>query len=106
MDNSKFNLRSSIMYMVDMLLPHGPGEMPKAKNLIFFIDWPPVVQIFFCLTLDLQAWSGWILSVAWWFYIFMFMCSFTANLASYLSFSRDRTRVRVIDDLEKLPYMK
>ena len=58
------------------------------------------------LTLNLQPWSGWILSVAWWFYIFMFMCSFTANLASYLSFSRDRTRVRVIDDLEKLPYMK
>ena len=73
-ETRQFNLKESLWFCMTSLTPQGGGEAPK--NL-----------------------SGQLLVATWWLFGFIIIASYTANLAAFLTITRQENVVRSLDDL-------
>lgn len=71
-----FNLKESLWFCLTSLTPQGGGEAPK--NL-----------------------SGRLVAATWWLFGFIITASYTANLAAFLTLTRQGTMIESLDDLAK-----
>ena len=69
-----FNLKESMWFCMLSLTPHGAGEPPK------------------CL-------SGRLLAASWWLFSFLFLITYTSNLAAFLTVSKIEAPVQSFEDL-------
>ena len=71
-----FTLKEAFWFCVTTLTPQGGGEVPKHS-------------------------SGRLVAATWWLFGFVFVASYTANLAAYLTVMRIERPVRSLEDLLK-----
>ena len=71
-----FNFKESLWFCCTSLTPQGGGEAPKSLSARF-------------------------MAATWWFFSFIIVFTFTANLAAFLTVSKLETPARSLDDLEK-----
>ena len=73
-ENKVFNLRESLWFCFTSMTAQGGGDAPKTV-------------------------SGRILAAAWWLFGFIFIASYTANLAAFLTVGRIDNGINNLDDL-------
>ena len=70
----RFGLKESFWFCLTALTPQGGGETPR--NI-----------------------SGWFLTTGWWFFAFICITTYTANLGAFLTVARINSKVQNLDDL-------
>lgn len=75
-DSRLFTLNECFWFCVISLTPQGGGEAPKSL-------------------------SGKFITITWWFFLFIVVSSYTANLAAFITIGQTRTTIDSLDDLLK-----